>query len=181
MQWTGLWTFPQCSPPSSATTSTSPGGRPPTRPPARRRCRSAHSPSTVAANSVDVEAAKAFVQWLWVDQTLLQEEFATAFGFHIPSRNSLAEAAVALSPGRGRQRRAALVSDNGFTQKPMLWSPASDTAYADARSRIIAEGADPETELAAVAEVVEQELERIWQLGGSASSAPAGTAPATTG
>jgi multiple sugar transport system substrate-binding protein len=177
MQWTGLWTFPVLSaelgddydvagwPAADASTGTPsvPIGA---------------FASTVAANSVDVEAAKAFVQWLWVDQTLLQEEFATAFGFHIPSRNSLAEAAVALS--QGAAANAVILSQRvGFTQTPILWSPAADTAYADARSRIIAEGADPETELTAVAEVAAQELDRI--LGGSASSSPAGTAPATTG
>ena len=42
----------------------------------------------------------------------------------------------------------------------MLWTPASRQAYNDGRARIIAEGADPETEIAAIQEVVEAELER---------------------
>jgi multiple sugar transport system substrate-binding protein len=181
MQWTGLWTFPVLS--AELGDDYDVAGWP-------AADRSTGTPSvpigafasTVAANAVDVEAAKAFVKWLWVDQTLLQEEFATAFGFHIPSRNSLAEAAVALS--QGAAANAVVLSQRvGFTQTPILWSPASDTAYADARSRIIAEGADPESELTAVAEVAAQELDRILSgSGGTASSAPsAGTAPATTG
>jgi multiple sugar transport system substrate-binding protein len=195
MQWTGLWTFPQIAaelgddfdvagwPAADASTGTPsvPIGA---------------FASTVAANSVDVEASKAFVQWLWVDQTIYQEEFALAFGFHIPSRISLAEGAVALASGPA-SNAVLLTQRAGFTQTPILWSPAADTAYADARTRIIAEGADPETELAPVAEIAQQELDRILSgSGGSASSAPAasspasdapassapaGTAPATTG
>ena len=38
-----------------------------------------------------------------------------------------------------------LSQENGFTQTPILWTPASGTAYSDARTRIITEGADPAT------------------------------------
>ena len=40
-----------------------------TRAPGRRRCRIGAFSSTVSSRSVDVDASKAFVQWLWVDQT----------------------------------------------------------------------------------------------------------------
>ena len=43
----------------------------------------------------------------------------------------------------------------------MLWTPASDQAYSDARTRIITEGADPAEEIAKVKEVVDAELARI--------------------
>lgn len=168
MQWTGLWTFPVLA--AELGDDFEVAGWPA----ADRRTGTPSVPigafaSTVAANSRDVEAAKAFVKWLWVDQTLLQEEFATAFGFHIPARISLGETAAALTQGAAAD--AVLLAQRiGFTQTPMLWSPTSDTAYADARSRIIAEGADPESELNAVADVVEQEVQRILS----------GTAPATT-
>ena len=36
-----------------------------------------------------------------------------------------------------------LGQENGFTQTPLLWTPASATAYSDARARIIAEGRRP--------------------------------------
>jgi hypothetical protein len=80
-----------------------------------------------------------------------------------------------------------LSQENGFTQTPILWTPASGTAYSDALNRIITQGADPATEIAAVKSVVDAELERIGAGGGgsTASSSPAvstpGTAPVTTG
>ena len=33
------------------------------------------------------------MKWLWVDNTDAQMEFALDYGFHIPARTSLAEAA----------------------------------------------------------------------------------------
>jgi multiple sugar transport system substrate-binding protein len=131
--------------------------------------------STVSARSVDVEAAKAFVQWLWVDQTDKQLDFATSYGFHLPVRFSLREEADQLGSGPAATT-VGLVTDFGRIQEPLLWTPASRQAYNDARARIVAEGADPETEIAAVREVVEAELERV-----QAGAASPATAPATTG
>ena len=116
--------------------------------------------STVSSRSVDVEAAKAFVQWLWVDQTDYQLEFATAYGFHIPARNSLAAEADVLTEGPAANA-VRLSQENGFTQTPILWTPASGTAYSDALNRIITQGADPETEIAEVKAIVDAELERV--------------------
>ena len=110
--------------------------------------------STVSARSVDVDASKAFVQWLWVDQTEFQTDFALSYGFHIPARTSLAEAAEPLQTGPAADA-VQLYQENGFTQTPILWTPASDTAYSDARTRMITEGADPREEIAAVQEIVE--------------------------
>jgi multiple sugar transport system substrate-binding protein len=142
--------------------------------------------STVSAQSVDVEASKAFVQWLWVDQTDYQLEFATAYGFHIPARNSLAAEADVLTEGPAANA-VRLSQENGFTQTPILWTPASGTAYSDALNRIITQGADPATEIAEVKAIVDGELERVaaGSGGSTASSAPVastpGTAPVTTG
>jgi multiple sugar transport system substrate-binding protein len=175
MQLTGLWTFPQLLeseigddfdviawPQLDASTGT------PSLPYAALS-------STVSARSVDVEAAKAFVQWLWVDQADKQLDFATSYGFHLPVRFSLREQADQLASGPAATT-VGLVTDFGRIQEPLLWTPASRQAYNDARARIIAEGADPETEIAAVRDVVEAELERVQA--GAASSA---TVPATTG
>ena len=41
--------------------------------------------SAVSAKSKDAAAAKAFVKWLWVDQTDDQLDFAQSYGFHIPA------------------------------------------------------------------------------------------------
>ncbi len=88
------------------------------------------------------DAAKAFVKWLWVDNTDAQLEFALDYGFHIPARNSLAEQAEPLKSGAAASALAAY-QQYAFTQTPVLWTPASDQAYSDARTRMITEGADP--------------------------------------
>jgi multiple sugar transport system substrate-binding protein len=131
--------------------------------------------STVSSRTADVDVATAFVQWLWVEETDKQVDFATSYGFHLPVRISLRESADQLSSGVAA-RTVQLVTDHGRIQEPLLWTPASRQAYDDARSRIITEGADPESEIATVREVVEGELERV--LAGAAST---GTMPATTG
>jgi len=140
--------------------------------------------AVVSAKSAEAEAAKAFVKWLWVDQTDYQTEFATAFGFHLPARNSIADSAEVLQSGPALSAVKAY-QQYGHPQNPILWTPASGEAYNAARARIITEGADPAEELAGVADIVNSELERV---GGAASgSAPAGSeamagaAPATTG
>ncbi|MDQ3544630.1 MAG: sugar ABC transporter substrate-binding protein, partial [Actinomycetota bacterium] len=130
--------------------------------------------SAVSSKTADAEVAKAFVKWLWVDETDFQTDFATSYGFHIPARTSLAEAADVLQEGPAATALK-LYQENAFTQTPILWTPKTDTAYSDARSAIIAEGADPAEEIAKVKAVAEEELARI------ASGETASTAPATTG
>ena len=134
--------------------------------------------SAVSARSVDVEASKAFVKWLWVDQTEYQADFATSYGFHVPARTTLADAADVLKEGPAATALQ-LYQEYGRPQNPILWTPASGTAYSDARTRMVQEGADPATEISAVKEIVEAELERIAS--GTPSATTAETAPATTG
>ena len=136
--------------------------------------------STVSAGTADPDAAKAFVKWLWVDQTESQVDFATAYGFHVPVRASLQGAAETLSTGPAAEA-VAVLNDFGFAQTPILWSRSRATASPTrAREAIITQGADPATEIAKVQEVVEAELERIGA-GSSTSAAPGSEAPATTG
>ncbi len=47
----------------------------------------------------NIEAAKALIKWMWIDNTKLQEDWSTAYGFHIPPRASAAGAAAKLSSG----------------------------------------------------------------------------------
>ncbi|MFI6721878.1 ABC transporter substrate-binding protein [Kribbella sp. NPDC050470] len=116
--------------------------------------------SVVNAKSKDVDAAKKFVRWLWVDQTDKQLDFAQSYGFHIPARKSLAVRAEKLQEGPAADA-VRFVNENGHAQTPLLWSPKSGTAYSDALNRIIRSGSDPATELKAVKSVVESELKRI--------------------
>lgn len=196
MQWTGLWTFAELLqsdvaddfgvlPWPKLDASTGAGSVP-----------FGGYASTVSAKATDVEAAKALATWLWVDQTDSQIDFATAYGFHVPVRESLQAAAETLASGPAAEA-VAVLNEFGVYQTPLLWAPAAGEAYNDARARIIAEGADPAEEIAKVREITEAELERIGApsgsapSGSSAGSAPSGStagsapaasdAPATTG
>ncbi len=60
----------------------------------------------VNAKGKNVEAAKEYVKWLWIDQKQYQEDWATSYGFHIPPRTSIARdrhQAQERPTGRGRQ------------------------------------------------------------------------------
>ena len=157
MQWTGLWTLPDIIKavgddfgvlpwPSDA------GGKP-------------SAPigaygSAVSAKSKNVDAAKAFVKWLWVDNADDQLDFAQSYGFHVPARASVAAKADKLKSGPALDA-AKIVQDNGHAQTPLLWSPASSTAMTDAATNIIKSGADPVAELSKVVTKVQSELARI--------------------
>ncbi|MFC7305667.1 ABC transporter substrate-binding protein [Streptomyces monticola] len=116
--------------------------------------------AAVSARARDKDAAKAYVKWLWVEQTAYQEDFALSYGFHIPARISLAKKAEKLKKGAAADA-VRLTTDNGFASQPLLWTPRNQTAYADALSRIIKDGANPETELRAVVRKVRAELDRV--------------------
>lgn len=159
MQFTGLWTLPAIEkalpgdygvlpwPKLNATT-----GKPSVPVGAYGSC--------VNAKSKNVDAAKKYVKWLWVDQTDDQLDFAQSYGFHIPARKSLVEKAEKLKSGPAADA-AELATENGHAQTPILWSPKSGTAYTDALNRIIRSGADPAAEIKKVKTVVDAELKRI--------------------
>ena len=80
--------------------------------------------SCVSAKCKNVDAAKEFVKWLWVDQTDYQLDFAQSYGFHIPARKSLAAKADKLKAGPAADA-VKFVNENGHAQTPILWSPKS--------------------------------------------------------
>ena len=114
----------------------------------------------VNARANDVDAAKAYVKWLWVEKTDYQTEFATAFGAHLPARTSLAEQAESLRDGPGEDI-VGFVADSGRIASPATWSATANTALSDAVSRIARQGADPVGELRAAVDVARTEIARL--------------------
>jgi multiple sugar transport system substrate-binding protein len=159
MQWTGLWTLPALT--QALGDDFGVAAWP-------KLSDSVGAPSVpvgaygdaVSAKSSNVDAAKAYVKWLWVDNTKDQLDFAQSYGFHIPARKSLAAKATKLKSGAAADA-VRLSSENGKAQTPLLWTPAAGTAYSDALSRIIKDGADPAKELKAVIAKAESELKRV--------------------
>ncbi|MFI8940819.1 ABC transporter substrate-binding protein [Streptomyces syringium] len=157
MQWSGLWALPQIKKALGDDfgvlpfPSDGPSGRPAVPVGAYG--------SAVSARSRHKEAAKAYVKWLWVERTDFQQDFALSYGFHIPARVSLAKKADKLRSGAAADIVRFTV-DHGYAQ-PLLWTVASQTAYQDALSRIIKDGADPDRELRAAVRTTEAELRRV--------------------
>ncbi|MFG2632833.1 ABC transporter substrate-binding protein [Streptomyces sp. NPDC048362] len=157
MQWSGLWALPQVRKELGDDFGVLPfpkdgdHGRPSVPVGAYA--------AAVSARGRHKEAAREYVKWLWVERTDYQEDFALSYGFHIPARISLAKKAAKLRKGAAADA-VRFATDHGYSQ-PLLWTPAGQTAYQDALSRIIGSGADPERELRAVVRAVADELDRV--------------------
>ncbi|MCX5081580.1 ABC transporter substrate-binding protein [Streptomyces sp. NPDC001940] len=115
--------------------------------------------AAVSTRGKHQQAAKDYLKWLWIDRTEYQEDFALAYGFHIPARISLAKKAGKLRKGAAADA-VRFTTDHGYAQ-PLRWTPAGRTAYQDALSRIIKDGASPDGELRKVVRKVSAELDRV--------------------
>jgi len=114
---------------------------------------------SVNARSPHVEAAKAYVKWLWIENTAVQLDWNLAYGFHVPPRASTAAQADVLKTGP-----AAAVIDMlplyGQTT-PVTWTGAMDSIYQDAHSEVLFRNADPAAQLAQAAAAAQRELNSL--------------------
>jgi multiple sugar transport system substrate-binding protein len=115
--------------------------------------------AAVSTRSKRQTEAKAYLKWLWVERTDFQEDFALSYGFHVPARLSLAKKAAKLRQGAAADV-VRYATDDGYAQ-PLLWTPTLQTAYQDALSRIIKDGASPDSELKSVIRKTNDELQRV--------------------
>lgn len=113
----------------------------------------------VSGKSKNIDAAKAFVKWLWIDNTEFQQDWNLSYGFHVPPRISAAESAEQLQSGNAAEV-VSFLNDYGHPGQP-LWTGAMATAYGDALTNVVRNGADPEVELGKAEETVKAELERL--------------------
>ncbi|MFF0742454.1 ABC transporter substrate-binding protein [Streptomyces sp. NPDC004111] len=157
MQWSGLWALPAVQKALGDDFGVLPfpkdgGGGAPSVPVGAYG-------AAVSARSKQQAAAKEYVKWLWIEQADFQTDFALGYGFHIPARTSLAKKADKLKEGAAADA-VRYATDHSYAQ-PLLWTPAAATAYQDALSRIIKDGANPDTELKAVVRRTNEELQRV--------------------
>ncbi len=157
MQWGGLWDLPKVKQAFGDDVgvlpfpSTGNGGRP--------AVPFGAFSSVVNAHGKNVETAKQFVQWLWVDSEDKQVQFSNAFGCHIPAKPKLFGEADKVASGQGAQA-AKFVSDHGFVDD-LFWTPAASQAYSTALSNVVKSGRDARTEFTAAADKVAAELKRV--------------------
>jgi multiple sugar transport system substrate-binding protein len=114
----------------------------------------------VSAKSSNVDAAKAFVKWLWIDNTKDQEDFNLSYGFHIPPRKSLAATAAKLQSGPAADALK-IFNENAVGSNP-AWTPKMNNAYADAATEIVRKGGDIDANLAKAEKAVNAELNRLF-------------------
>lgn len=160
MQWTGLWAMPQILRDVGEDFGISPW-------PAFD---AEGSPATfwggwaemVNANGANVDVAKEFVRWLWIENTAAQQDWNLSYGFHVPPRQSAAETAEPLQNPPASDA-VQIFYDHGRILPPQ-WTPAMGTALTEALANIVRNGAPAADEVATAAQRSQEELDRL--LGG---------------
>lgn len=113
----------------------------------------------VNARSPHLEEAKKYVNWLWIENKKIQEDWNLSYGFHVPPRLSVAKAAKALDDSV-----AALAVKNvqqyGLPTPP-AWTASMGTALSDAATNIVKQGRDARAELAVAEKKCNRILERL--------------------
>src|SRR5450432_394114 len=100
----------------------------------------------VNGKSKNVEAAKAFVKWLWIQNSADQKDWNTSYGFHIPPRSSVAASTDKLSSGQALEV-VNFAAKDAVLEGDAFWTTEMDQALTDAVTNVIANGADPKTEI----------------------------------
>ncbi|MFC9508303.1 ABC transporter substrate-binding protein [Streptomyces sp. NPDC057002] len=114
----------------------------------------------VNAKGKNVEAAKEYVKWLWIDQKQYQEDFATSYGFHIPPRTSLAQSATKLKSGLPAEG-VKLFNEFGHFDN-IGWTQAMIAAINDVMANSVRKDGDPKAQLAAAEKKVDAELKKLF-------------------
>ncbi|MGV9455109.1 ABC transporter substrate-binding protein [Streptomyces sp. NPDC003635] len=114
----------------------------------------------VNAKGKNVEAAKEYVKWLWIDQKEYQEDWSLSYGFHIPPRASIAESADKLKSGLPAEgvklfNEYGHFDNIGFTQAML-------DAIEDVLADCVRQDGDPEKALDKADGKVDRELKKLF-------------------
>lgn len=113
----------------------------------------------VNAKGKHVDESKAFTKWLWIDNTADQKDWALSYGFHIPCRMSVAKEAAPLQADPVKSI-VQYYYDYGRGEGPLM-DTAMWTAFNNAVSNIVKNGADAKSELDKAAKTCQTELDSI--------------------
>ncbi|WP_416978342.1 ABC transporter substrate-binding protein [Streptomyces sp. T028] len=114
----------------------------------------------VNAKGENVEAAKEYVKWLWIEQKQYQEDFATSYGFHIPPRTSLAQSATKLKSGLPAEG-VKLFNEFGHFDN-IGWTQAMISSINDVMANSVRKDGDPKAQLDAAQKKVDAELTKLF-------------------
>ncbi|MER7476102.1 sugar ABC transporter substrate-binding protein [Streptomyces sp. NPDC126510] len=114
----------------------------------------------VNAKGKNVDVAKEYVKWLWIDQKQYQEDWATSYGFHIPPRTSLAKTADKLKSGNAAEG-VRLFNEFGHFDN-IGWTQAMISALEDVFANSVRKSMDPEQALDKADVAVNRELKKLF-------------------
>ncbi|MER5451547.1 sugar ABC transporter substrate-binding protein [Streptomyces sp. NPDC002766] len=114
----------------------------------------------VNAKSKNVDAAKEYVKWLWIDQKKYQEDWALSYGFHIPPRTSTAQSATKLKSGLPAEA-VKLFTDYGHFDN-IGFDQVMITAFNDVIASSVRKNGNPEAALDACDKKVDVELKKLF-------------------
>lgn len=114
----------------------------------------------VNAKSKNIDAAKEYVKWLWIDQKEYQEDWSLSYGFHIPPRASLAASATKLKSGLPAEG-VKLFDEYGHFDNP-AWTQAMIVALEGVVADTVRKGGDPQAALDKADKTVERELKKLF-------------------
>ncbi len=159
MQWGGLWAYPAIHRALGGDV----GGM------AWPALDAAGQPSTflggwaamVNAQGPNIDEAKKYVRWLWIENKKAQTDWCLSYGFHVPPRISVARQAAALRAPVAAQA-AHDVAAYGRALPP-VWNAAMGTALTDAVTNIVKLGRPAAPEVAQAAGRCRRELGRALE------------------
>lgn len=114
---------------------------------------------SVNANSPHKEEAKAYANWLWIENTDIQQDWALSYGFHIPPRASAAASAAQLQEGVPLEI-VTLTEQYGRSITP-TWTGAMQSALRDAQAEVIINGGDAVEQMNSAEQSVQSELDSL--------------------
>lgn len=112
----------------------------------------------VSAKSKNLDAAKAYVKWLWITNSTIQKDWNVGYGFHVPPRVSTSAETDKLKQGQAADA-VDILNKYGHAMSP-IWNAAMDTALQNAVSQIVKTGQNARATLDAAAEKCNSELQK---------------------
>ncbi|WP_214322616.1 ABC transporter substrate-binding protein [Nonomuraea sediminis] len=156
MQWAGLWSMPDMQKGLGDDFGVAPwpalkaGGNP--------VVRIGGWASLVNAKGKNVEAAKKYVQWLWISQTDLQKDFNQSYGLHVPPRKTVAATADKLQAGSAKD--AVDLAAKYGKSNPNTWSSAVSSVFDAAAAKAMTGQGDVAALLTAAAAKAQPEIDK---------------------
>ncbi|MFE2298431.1 ABC transporter substrate-binding protein [Streptomyces sp. NPDC059445] len=114
----------------------------------------------VNAKGRNVDLAKEYVKWLWIDRKKYQEDWSLSYGFHIPPRSSLAASATKLKSGLPAEG-VELFGEYGHFDN-IGWTQSMITALEDVFADCVRKNGDPEAALDKADGTVNRELKKLF-------------------